>query len=143
MDQWKIIVKDKYPVYISWETFKKIQDMLKDNYSEYDRNKSRGVPREGAALLHGIVCCGECGLVYAGTSTVSPSLALSLIVACTSAYSQLGFPSASTTLMISASSLMLYMHMNKKADNTTKMDFLIVFMSCSPFVTIQRFRVQS
>lgn len=61
MDQWKIIVKDKYPAYISWETFKKIQDMLKDNYSEYDRNKSRGVPREGAALLHGIVYCGECG----------------------------------------------------------------------------------
>jgi hypothetical protein len=35
--------------------------MLKDNYAEYDRNKSCGVPRPGAALLHGIVYCGECG----------------------------------------------------------------------------------
>jgi hypothetical protein len=35
--------------------------MLKDNYAEYDRNKSRGTPREGAALLHGLVYCGECG----------------------------------------------------------------------------------
>ena len=35
--------------------------MLADNYAEYDRNKSRGVPRPGAALLHGIVYCGECG----------------------------------------------------------------------------------
>ncbi len=35
--------------------------MLADNYAAYDRNKSRGVPRDGAALLHGIVYCGECG----------------------------------------------------------------------------------
>jgi DNA invertase Pin-like site-specific DNA recombinase len=61
MAQWKIIVKDKYPAYINWETFERIQVMLKDNYAEYDRNKSRGVPRPGAVLLHGIVYCGECG----------------------------------------------------------------------------------
>jgi hypothetical protein len=61
IEQWKIIVKDKYPAYISWETFETIQAMLKDNYLEYDRNKSRGVPREGSALLHGILYCGECG----------------------------------------------------------------------------------
>jgi hypothetical protein len=35
--------------------------MLRDNYAEYVRNGSRGVPRAGAALLHGIVYCGECG----------------------------------------------------------------------------------
>ena len=35
--------------------------MLKDNYAEYDRNKTRGVPRLGKALLHGLVYCGECG----------------------------------------------------------------------------------
>ncbi len=61
IDQWKIIVKDKYPPYISWETFEKIQAKLKDNYAEYDRNKSRGIPRPGSALLHGITHCGECG----------------------------------------------------------------------------------
>jgi DNA invertase Pin-like site-specific DNA recombinase len=61
MDQWKIRVNDVYPTYIAWETFEHIQDMLADNYAAYDRNKSRGVPRDGAALLHGIVYCGECG----------------------------------------------------------------------------------
>jgi DNA invertase Pin-like site-specific DNA recombinase len=61
MDQWKIRVNDVYPAYIAWETFEQIQDMLLDNYAAYDRNKSRGVPRDGAALLHGIVYCGECG----------------------------------------------------------------------------------
>lgn len=61
MDQWKICLRDKYPAYIGWETFERIQGMVRDNYSEYDRNKSRGVPRPGKALLHGIVYCGECG----------------------------------------------------------------------------------
>jgi hypothetical protein len=35
--------------------------MLKDNYAEYNRNKSRGAPRDGDALLQGLVYCGECG----------------------------------------------------------------------------------
>jgi hypothetical protein len=35
--------------------------MLKDNHAEYDRNKTRGIPRPGKALLHGLVYCGECG----------------------------------------------------------------------------------
>lgn len=61
MDQWKIRVNDVYPAYVTWETFEQIQQMLLDNYAAYDRNKSRGVPRDGAALLHGIVYCGECG----------------------------------------------------------------------------------
>jgi DNA invertase Pin-like site-specific DNA recombinase len=61
MEQWRIRVNDKYPAYVNWETFLQIQAMLKDNYAEYDRNQSRGVPRPGAALLHGIVYCGECG----------------------------------------------------------------------------------
>ena len=61
IDQWKIRVNDVYPAYISWATFEQIQAMLQDNYAEYDRNKSRGIPRPGAALLHGMVYCGECG----------------------------------------------------------------------------------
>src|ERR1700676_4764680 len=58
---WRIVVKDKYPAYISWETFEKIKAMLRDNRAEYLRIKSRGIPRDGAALLHGITWCGECG----------------------------------------------------------------------------------
>lgn len=61
MEEWKIRVNDVYPAYVSWETFERIQSMLQDNYAEYDRNKTRGVPRPGAALLHGLVHCGECG----------------------------------------------------------------------------------
>ncbi len=61
VDQWKICIRDKYPAYIDWATFEKIQTMICDNHSDYDRNQTRGVPRAGKALLHGIVYCGECG----------------------------------------------------------------------------------
>lgn len=61
IDEWRVVVRDKYPAYISWETFEKIQQMLRDNHAEYNRNKTRGVPRDGQALLHGILYCGECG----------------------------------------------------------------------------------
>jgi len=61
MAQWKIRIPDRYPAYIDWPTFETIQGMLTDNHSEYDRNQTRGVPRAGKALLHGLVCCGECG----------------------------------------------------------------------------------
>src|SRR3954449_1817642 len=61
MEEWKVRVPDRYPAYLSWETFLQIQTMLKDNYAEYDRNQTRGIPRPGKALLHGIVYCGVCG----------------------------------------------------------------------------------
>jgi DNA invertase Pin-like site-specific DNA recombinase len=60
-EQWKIVIPNKYPAYISVDLFDKIQDMLKQNYAEYTRNKTRGIPRHGAALLHGIIFCGICG----------------------------------------------------------------------------------
>ena len=60
-NQWRYCVKDKFPAYITWETYEKIQAMLRDNYSEYARNKTRGIPRDGKALLHGITYCGDCG----------------------------------------------------------------------------------
>ena len=61
VDQWKIRVNDVYPAYVPWATFERIQAMLQDNHAEYVQNQSRGVPRAGAALLHGMTYCGECG----------------------------------------------------------------------------------
>jgi hypothetical protein len=60
-EQWRVCVHDKYPAYISWQTFERIQHMLRDNYAQYDRNQTRGVPRDGQAVLQGIAYCGECG----------------------------------------------------------------------------------
>ena len=61
MTEWRIRIPDQYPASIDWATYEKIQGMIRDNYSEYDRNRTRGIPRPGKALLQGIVYCGECG----------------------------------------------------------------------------------
>jgi hypothetical protein len=61
MAEWKVVVKDRYPAYIGWAEFERIQAMLRDNHAEYARNQTRGVPRDGAALLQGNVWCGRCG----------------------------------------------------------------------------------
>src|SRR6056297_2388889 len=50
-NRWRYCVMDKFPAYITWDQYERIQTMLSDNYSEYNRNKTRGVPREGKALL--------------------------------------------------------------------------------------------
>ena len=57
----KIVVRDRYPAYVPWATHEKIQAMLRDNRAEYAKLQTRGVPRDGAALLHGITFCGACG----------------------------------------------------------------------------------
>ena len=61
MAEWKVVVKDRYPAYVRWADFERIQAMLRDNHAEYARNQTRGVPRDGAALLQGSVWCGRCG----------------------------------------------------------------------------------
>jgi DNA invertase Pin-like site-specific DNA recombinase/cellobiose-specific phosphotransferase system component IIA len=60
-EEWRFMVPDKYPAYIDRDTFAKIQAMLRDNYQEYSRRRSRGVARAGSALLQGMVYCGHCG----------------------------------------------------------------------------------
>jgi DNA invertase Pin-like site-specific DNA recombinase len=60
-EEWKVCIQDKFPAYISWETYEQIQAMLSDNRAKYGWKKSRGAPRSGGALLQGIVYCGECG----------------------------------------------------------------------------------
>jgi DNA invertase Pin-like site-specific DNA recombinase len=60
MERWRILVKDKYPAYVDWETFERIQKMLQDNRAEYASKMTRGVPRAGKALLAGLLYCGEC-----------------------------------------------------------------------------------
>src|SRR3954452_5475262 len=61
MTEWKVVVRDRYPAYIGWAEFERIQAMLRDNHAEYCRNQTRGVPRDGAALLEGSVWWRLCG----------------------------------------------------------------------------------
>jgi DNA invertase Pin-like site-specific DNA recombinase len=57
---WPIVLLDQHPGYISWEQFRRNQQILSDNRNT-PAAAHRGAVREGGALLQGIVLCGSCG----------------------------------------------------------------------------------
>lgn len=61
IEEWRIVVKDRYPAYIDWPIYEKIRAVIRDNRAEYMRIKTRGAPRDGELLLHGIAWCARCG----------------------------------------------------------------------------------
>jgi len=63
MEEWHCIIQDAYPAYISWDQFVANQERLRDNAQRYneERGSGRGAPREGTALLQGLITCGHCG----------------------------------------------------------------------------------
>lgn len=70
LGEWSVCLRDRVPAYISWERYE-------SNLKQLERNapSSVGVPREGAALLSGLVRCGLCGNrmgpIYSGTPRYS------------------------------------------------------------------------
>lgn len=58
MDQWKVLIKDRLPAYITWDQYLKNRERIKQNQNG---SASPGVPRQGAALLPGLLVCGNCG----------------------------------------------------------------------------------
>jgi hypothetical protein len=53
-----VLIRDRVPAYITWERFQANQERLAANRS---RPGSPGAPRNGAALLGGLLRCGRCG----------------------------------------------------------------------------------
>jgi DNA invertase Pin-like site-specific DNA recombinase len=58
MEDWFVLIKDSFPSYITWSDFEINQDHLEANASKC---KSTGAPRNGAALLVGLLKCVKCG----------------------------------------------------------------------------------
>jgi len=66
LEEWVTIQHGVYPAYISWEQYQQNQARLADNTLVLDakqvhHQQTRGAPREGGALLQGLICCGSCG----------------------------------------------------------------------------------
>jgi DNA invertase Pin-like site-specific DNA recombinase len=53
-----VLIRDRFPAYITWERFQANQERLAANRA---RHEAMGAPREGAALLKGLLRCGCCG----------------------------------------------------------------------------------
>ena len=58
MEQWKVLKRDHLPAYITWDRYLANQERLRQHRS---LPGSQGTPRNGAALLAGLVICGNCG----------------------------------------------------------------------------------
>jgi DNA invertase Pin-like site-specific DNA recombinase len=61
-EEWIALVRDAHPGYITWEQFEEHQAMLRENAAVHGHDRRRSPPREGPALLQGLVICGKCGL---------------------------------------------------------------------------------
>lgn len=57
-EEWTALIRDAHEGYISWEQYLKNQDRMRENAA---RRPNKGAPREGRALLTGVLLCGRCG----------------------------------------------------------------------------------
>lgn len=60
-DNWLVLIPDLHAGYISWEEFQDNQRRLHENAQAHGGDRRASPPREGPALLQGMVICGVCG----------------------------------------------------------------------------------
>jgi len=60
-EQWTVLICDAHPGYISFDVFEANQATLAANAAARGAERRAGPPREGPALLQGLVICGKCG----------------------------------------------------------------------------------
>jgi DNA invertase Pin-like site-specific DNA recombinase len=60
--EWTTLIRDAHEGYLSWEEYEQNQQRLRDNARSYGEERERGAPREGVALLQGLVICATCGV---------------------------------------------------------------------------------
>jgi DNA invertase Pin-like site-specific DNA recombinase len=58
MEEWKVLKRNCLPAYITWEQYLRNQERLHRNCSGWE---TPGTPRQGEALLGGLLICGRCG----------------------------------------------------------------------------------
>lgn len=69
LDEWSVCLPEHHPGYVSWKEYLATRERLRANVRP--RGEGGGAAREGAALLQGLVRCGQCGrrmqVGYSGT----------------------------------------------------------------------------
>ena len=63
-EEWTSLIPDAHPGYIPWSEFEENQRRLRENSATQaaaSQDRRRSPPREGPALLQGLVLCGRCG----------------------------------------------------------------------------------
>lgn len=60
-EEWTVLLPDAHPGYVTWEQFEANLKRLRDNAQAHGAERRKSPPREGPALLQGMVVCGACG----------------------------------------------------------------------------------
>lgn len=60
-EEWIALIPNAHPGYIGWDEFEENQRRLQENAAAHGSDRRRSPPREGSALLQGLVICGRCG----------------------------------------------------------------------------------
>lgn len=60
-EEWTVFIRDAHEAYVTWEEFEQNVQMLRENAHALGIDRERGAPREGPALLQGLVICAKCG----------------------------------------------------------------------------------
>lgn len=60
-DEWFTFIPDAHPGYITWQEYKENLQRLNENAGAHGKDRRKSPPREGPALLQGLVVCGVCG----------------------------------------------------------------------------------
>jgi len=60
MEQWTCLIQNVHEGYISWDEYQSNQRILTGNAEAFSSDR-RPPPREGPALLQGLILCGRCG----------------------------------------------------------------------------------
>jgi len=56
-DECRVLIRDRFPAYVTWEEFEKNQEKLAENRS---LGKMLAAPRHGPSVLAGLIVCGRC-----------------------------------------------------------------------------------
>jgi DNA invertase Pin-like site-specific DNA recombinase len=59
-EQWQVLLQEAHAGYIDWQEYECNQKRLREN-AQMLASERRSPPREGSALLQGMVLCGRCG----------------------------------------------------------------------------------
>jgi DNA invertase Pin-like site-specific DNA recombinase len=60
-EEWVTLIPDSHQGYIGWDEFERNEQRLHDSAQAIGADRRRGPPREGPALLQGLILCGRCG----------------------------------------------------------------------------------
>jgi hypothetical protein len=60
-DRWQVLIRDAHVGSITWAEYEENVQRLRSNARSYGMERRASPPREGPALLQGLVVCGRCG----------------------------------------------------------------------------------